>query len=624
MKFTDEDEINRLKEIESVKKKLNTYFKDSDIRKDIDRIDIRNIESIMKDLITKTGSKIDVENKTFTQITDIITTPIKDTKIYTTEFKENINFYHDLDKIKSIFKDELKALNNVEIGEVHNKEIEKMKKEKKLHILSIKFSIDKNKEDQVRIPIENILKEGGSNSLFNYAELIDNIIAKVSNDKETLISDIVSKINGEISVRKSGGSIDFKSQISHLLKKIKNIIVVKYSYKSPEASSRLSNSNTDKRFQKKEIIRFIEGFNKLEKNLAKPELGGDTSISPETSPETLPGKKTEAVAVSKQVDKVKKKNVKGTETQAYSRKNTNSETRYNTEDDDADDDGEENYEGTDEGDDGGDDEGDDEGDDDDKTEKNGESYLDTLFSYFNGGPEKDETSTVEEKNIQSPENIIKSLDVTGLFSKDKSFVPNDTESRKIEITESELQSLQDSEEQLKQELAEQTNRIREYKRDIQNKISQQYALLDYERKQLLKDGKIYDFNKRDKYYRLVDMLRNRERFLDKREEILNKKREKDIKELDKEKKKIVSQLLKQLNKEKNIIIKNKNRENDILKKHVAYYKQNNKDLESMVDRLDNCNGKDKKQIEKKKRTIRKRKQNRMKNYTDSGLFEITL
>ena len=49
-----------------------------------------------------------------------------------------------------------------------------------------------------------------------------------------------------------------------------------------------------------------------------------------------------------------------------------------------------------------------------------------------------------------------------------------------------------------------------------------------------------------------------------------------------------------------------------------------KDLESMVDRLDNCNGKDKKQIEKKKRTIRKRKQNRMKNYTDSGLFEITL
>ena len=128
-----------------------------------------------------------------------------------------------------------------------------------------------------------------------------------------------------------------------------------------------------------------------------------------------------------------------------------------------------------------------------------------------------EGSEGSDKSVSS-KSILDTLDVTGLFKKDKSFVPSESDSRKIEIAESELNMLRDSENRLKQELKEQTERITAYKRDIQNKISHQYALLEFEKSEFKKTNRTEDFRKNEKFYRLVDTLRNRERFLDKKED----------------------------------------------------------------------------------------------------------
>lgn len=259
---------------------------------------------------------------------------------------------------------------------------------------------------------------------------------------------------------------------------------------------------------------------------------------------------------------------------------------------------------------------------------NTKSFYDTVLSYFSGDSTEDKTDEDSEDSDDkdTPPNatdLVKSLDVTGLFSKDKSFVPTENDTQKIEIAESELKMLQESEESLKQELEEQEERIKEYKKDIQNKISQQYALLEYEKSQLKGENKRFNRKQYEKYNKLVDMLKNRERFLDKREDILNGKRKKDLKELKEMKKNIVSELLRQLDREKNIVIKSKNKENSILRKQLQYYKGNNMYLQSLVEMLEEnkCN---KANVKRVKRTLKKRKKQRLDQYTQRNIFEITL
>lgn len=256
------------------------------------------------------------------------------------------------------------------------------------------------------------------------------------------------------------------------------------------------------------------------------------------------------------------------------------------------------------------------------------SFYDTVLSYFSGDSTEDKVDEEKEESDDKnpPPNatdLVKSLDITGLFSKDKSFVPTENDTQKIEIAESELKMLQDSEESLKQELEEQEQRIKDYKKDIQNKISQQYALLEYEKSQLKGENKRFNRKQYEKYNKLVDMLKNRERFLDKREDILNGKRKKDLKELKEMKKSIVSELLRQLDREKNIVIKNKNEENSILRKQLQYYKGNNMYLQSLVEMLEEnrCN---KANVKRVKRTLKKRKKKRLNQYTQRNIFEITL
>lgn len=269
--------------------------------------------------------------------------------------------------------------------------------------------------------------------------------------------------------------------------------------------------------------------------------------------------------------------------------------------------------------------------DEESTEEVGEtkSFYDTVLSYFSGDSTEDkvdEESEDPDDDKNPPPNatdLVKSLDITGLFSKDRSFVPTENDTQKIEIAESELKMLQDSEESLKQELEEQEQRIKDYKKDIQNKISQQYALLEYEKSQLKGENKRFNRRQYEKYIKLVDMLKNRERFLDKREDILNGKRKKDLKELKEMKKNIVSELLRQLDREKNIVIKNKNKENSILRKQLQYYKGNNMYLQSIIEMLEEkkCN---KANVNKVKRTLKKRKNQRINKYTERNMFEITL
>ena len=258
--------------------------------------------------------------------------------------------------------------------------------------------------------------------------------------------------------------------------------------------------------------------------------------------------------------------------------------------------------------------------------ENTKSFYDTVLSYFSSDSTEDKTDRENEEDKVPPPNatdLVKSLDITGLFSKDKSFVPTENDTQKIEIAESELKMLQDSEESLKQELEEQEQRIKDYKKDIQNKISQQYALLEYEKSQLKGENKRFNRKQYEKYNKLVDMLKNRERFLDKREDILNGKRKKDLKELKEMKKSIVSELLRQLDREKNIVIKSKNKENSILRKQLQYYKGNNMYLQSLVDMLEEnkCN---KANVKRVKRTLKKRKKQRLNQYTQRNIFEITL
>ena len=269
----------------------------------------------------------------------------------------------------------------------------------------------------------------------------------------------------------------------------------------------------------------------------------------------------------------------------------------------------------------------DETDETDTTEKGGVSsgFYDTVLSYFTGDSteEKSKDDSDEEPSQTSASDIVRGLDLTGLFSKDKRFVPNDNDTQKIEIAESELKMLQESEESLRQELEEQSERIKAYKKDIQNKISQQYALLEYEKSQLRGNNKITNRKQYEQYVKFVDMLKNRERFLDKREDILNHKRKKDLKELNETKKTLVSELLRQLDKEKTIVIKSKNKENSILREQLKYYKGNNMYLQSLVNMLESRNA-TKSETQKIKRTLRKRKKDRSQQYTNRKIFEITL
>ena len=269
----------------------------------------------------------------------------------------------------------------------------------------------------------------------------------------------------------------------------------------------------------------------------------------------------------------------------------------------------------------------DETDETDTTEKGGVSsgFYDTVLSYFTGDSteEKSKDDSDENPSQTSASDIVRGLDLTGLFSKDKRFVPNDNDTQKIEIAESELKMLHESEESLRQELEEQSERIKAYKKDIQNKISQQYALLEYEKSQLRGNNKITNRKQYEQYVKFVDMLKNRERFLDKREDILNHKRKKDLKELNETKKTLVSELLRQLDKEKTIVIKSKNKENSILREQLKYYKGNNMYLQSLVNMLESRNA-TKSETQKIKRTLRKRKKDRSQQYTNRKIFEITL
>ena len=66
---------------------------------------------------------------------------------------------------------------------------------------------------------------------------------------------------------------------------------------------------------------------------------------------------------------------------------------------------------------------------DNKNDGDSKSFFDTILSYF----KSDEFSLKdsEESKTESPESLIKSLDVTGLFSKDKKFVPSENDNQKI-------------------------------------------------------------------------------------------------------------------------------------------------------------------------------------------------
>ena len=330
MKFTDEDESNRIKEIEYVKKKLKSYFVDDETKDMIKTMNVNNIKSIMENVVKKVNGDVNVTDKTYTQIADIIASnPMKDTNIYSTDFKNGIGKSFDLDELKKRFQNQLKDYEKVDTNEVYKKRVEKLKNEKKLHMLIVNFTISESNENVIRVPIENILKDGGSNSLFNYATMIDNILNKISNNKETIITDIDSKINGELTERSKTGDKELKSQISFLLKKLKNIIEVKYGYTSPDKVL-YGASKDDKRFQKFELTRILESIKKLEDTLDKPELGADTT--PKTKKEeessTTP---TEEKKVHTQKEKKKVKD----ETDKYS-ETTSSQKRYNTDNDDDD------------------------------------------------------------------------------------------------------------------------------------------------------------------------------------------------------------------------------------------------------------------------------------------------
>lgn len=536
----------------------------------------------------------------------------KDVKLYSENFKNSADSPQSFEKIKSIFNTEITTqFKSIKLDE-KDKSIKKQIKEKKLH--TIKLSINVKSDETINKLIENILKDGGSNALFNYSNKLDTIINNITGENKTLITDILSEVNTKLTERSKNSDKILKSQISYLLKKLKDKIFLIYSYNSPENKN--GGKPQDKIFQKNQITKYLSNIKKLEGALDNPILSDDSSPVFDVKKDSK-----DNVEKKKVVESSKSEIQQTKKSDSNSIKNSSSD-RYDYSNKDLPD-GElqgdglpgEELEGS--------VKQDNISEEDNNNDGDSKSFFDTILSYF----KSDEFSLKdsEESKTESPESLIKSLDVTGLFSKDKKFVPSENDNQKIEIAESELKRLQTSEEELKQELIEQTERIREYKKDIQNKISQQYALLEYEKKQLVNSGKMHDIKNKDKYYKLVDILKNRERFLDKREDILNKKRDNDIKEIDKKKKELVSKLLKQLNREKNIIIRNKNRENNILKKQLNYYKQNNRYLELILDTTEECNNKKlSKKINKKKRTLKKRKKKREKNYTDSKLFEITL
>ena len=610
MKFSSSDAKGKQREITEIKTKLASVFKDTETTNILNRLDIENVEQVMKDIIAAKKMKITAGDKTYSQVADELVRrpPIseKASEMLSKEFTSGVTTAHSILEVEKIFKEEIDKLKmKATSRRQDDSKLEDKIKKGLTHTIDISFSLT---ESDIKGPVTNILREGGSDALFNNASQIDNIMNKIATTKETITTDIISKISGGLETRPRDSDKEKKEQIMHFKQKMKNNITVNYDWKPPKScpnssckGTRSYESHLDELHVKKLLEGYVKYLNALSA-LLTPGYEKTPKIN-ETAEEEKPvanTKKTESEAFAKSRESEDKTH--GAESASE---------RYKTDDYFEEGDTREEEET---------------GKDDDIPEKTTGSFLDTFLSYFKSEDSTDPTDSTESVDkTESPANLVKSLDVTGLFSRDTKFVPTELDNQKIEIAESDLKRLQSSEETLRQELAEQTQRIHGYKQNIQNKISQQYALLDYEKKQLIKDGQEFDGNNRDKYYELVDALRNRERFLDKREEILNEKREKDIKVVEGEKKRIVSDLLRQLDKEKNIIIRNKNRENDVLKRQVAYYKGNIRNMETIVSTMGNCN--DKKMnniIQKGKRTLKKRKKIRSENYTDSKLFEITL
>ena len=519
-------------------------------------------------------------------------------------------------------------------------------KKKKKNFQSLRFSIKINDSDNDKLlsRAKNIVTHGGVDTLFTLSNNIGKILTKLQINSD-ILSDLISNAQNDIQPPKTqnpsiaqvkdfnkmfvnsllftfeitgDSSVNNKIRIRHQIKQLNEIKVTisklknttKLSSGNDESPSGVPQTKEESSESEPSSEGAISNVGKMFKGLMSS--GQSSSESDYTSRQNQP----QNIVGEKEVPQVEQRELpeSNTEYDNQQRSSFQSDNLEQPFDNNTDGDIKESQSF----------------DQPDSSEEvgNTKSFYDTVLSYFSGDSTEESESKESEdsEDKDTPPNatdLVKSLDVTGLFSKDKSFVPTENDTQKIEIAESELKMLQESEESLKQELEEQEQRIKEYKKDIQNKISQQYALLEYEKTQLKGENKRFNRKQYEKYNKLVDMLKNRERFLDKREDILNGKRKKDLKELKEMKKSIVSELLRQLDREKNIVIKSKNKENSILRKQLQYYKGNNMYLQSIIEMLEEnkCN---KANVNKVKRTLKKRKKQRLNQYTQRNIFEITL
>jgi hypothetical protein len=541
----------------------------------------------------------------------------------------------NIDTILKRFNDEIKTLEKkkpISIKE-YTKHVKDKKKKKEFQKISISISIKKDEGDYKNIvtKIKNIIANGGLESIYTFKYNIEKILSDINVD-DTFLSELIDEGQKDMEPAKTQNSsiAQVKDFIKLLIKSFRfTYTIMKESKVNKDFETRhqieeLNNYKTaiEKFKETSKLISSVEDSPSVNRDLPHSvgredqkntnQSGENSSSNPLSGignlfsgnsgssssgapPPQGPPPQNEILEGPTNSDNILTGN-KSSTTDEMGEMGEMGEMTENTNSDDLD---------TSEG------------------SETSKSFYDTVLSYFKGEDTKEENKENDEPKLKSASDIVKGLDLTGLFSKDKKFVPDDNDTQKIEIAESELKMLQDSEESLRQELEEQQDRITEYKKDIQNKISQQYALLEYEKTQLKNENKKLDRKQYKKYYTFVDMLKNRERFLDKREDILNNKRKKDLKELNETKKKLVSELLRQLDKEKNIVIRNKNKENSILRKQLQYYKGNNMYLQSLVDMLEDNRTKCSK-IKNVKKTLKKRKKKRSKQYTHTKTFEITL
>ena len=570
--------------------------------------------------------------------------------IFSKAFTEGFDKEFNTQQLLKLFENEIKLLEKQKPSSIEAYKSFNPKAEKKFDEVKIKITINSDEYDKLKIKTINIINNGGVDSLFKLSNILDSYTRHF--DTGDLLSELITNSQNDPNVDPPKRSNPSISQVNDLYKSLfKNFV---FSYKV------INGDKIDKKHKlRHQIMRLTEYINSIKK-FAKINVDSDDDVSPIKEEETKSSNKDKG-SPSKTEEPV---GTRATGGPSYFGGPSATENPYDnrplsgfrgpsgiggpsaTENPDDnrplsgfrgpsatsgqdvtdgpggidDQGGTDDPGGTDDSENNGDLIKDTEDDTNDDTQES-KSFYDTLLSYFTDDTKKQGEEQGEEQATAS--DIVKRLDITGLFSKDKKFVPSDNDTHKIEIAESELKMLQDSEERLRQELDEQTERIKMYKTDIQDKISQQYALLEYEKKLLRNENKRFNRKQFEKYNSLVDMLKNRERFLDKREYILNGKRKKDLNEIIEIKKKLVSELLRQLDKEKNIIIKNKNKENSTLKSQLKYYKGNNLYLKSIIQMLESGDS-NKSDIRRLKRTLKKRKDKRRENYTKTRHFAITL